>query len=71
MTVKVSKTLEVINQDIINAYIEEIRNYIFSIYGPTHNMPLLQEDLSLISVIFEYDYDVDINLIKDYIVSYF
>jgi hypothetical protein len=67
MILKVSKKIDIINQDLIAISVNEIEWYITGLYGnPVNKNQLLEEDLSMISVIFEYDY-VDTSLIEGYI----
>ena len=66
MILKVSKNLDIIKQDVIAISVNEIEEYILGLFGnPINKTQLLQEQLGLISVIFEYDY-VDTSLIEGY-----
>lgn len=66
MIIKIGKIID-INQDLIALTQAEIETYIISLYGlPLNKRLILEEDFSLVSVIFEYGYDIDINLIEGY-----
>lgn len=65
MIIKIGKIID-INQDLIALTQAEIETYIISLYGlPLNKRLMLEEDFSLVSVIFEYG-DIDINLIEGY-----